>query len=211
MQNTITESQTDLQYFIEKLSSASPVPGGGGASALIGAIGVSLCSMVANLTSGKEKYAPYQEDIEKILIRTADSIRNLLDYIQRDADVFEPLSAAYHIPKDQPDRDIILENALISACSVPMKILKEVYAVSDIMLQLYSKGSRLALSDVGVAASACRCAMEGAVMNIYINTKLMKNRTFASETNLEAETLLKNGTLLCDELYHKISYELRCS
>ena len=91
-----------------------------------------------------------------------------------------------------------------------MKILKEVYTVSDIIVQLFSKGSKLALSDVGVAASACRCAMEGAVMNIYINTKLMKNRAFAEETNLEAETLLKNGTLLCNEIYQKISEELRC-
>ncbi|NLO41248.1 MAG: cyclodeaminase/cyclohydrolase family protein, partial [Ruminiclostridium sp.] len=112
----------EIHEFINQLSSKAPVPGGGGASALIGAIGVSLCSMVANLTSGKKKYAEYQQDIEKILEVSQASISRLLALIEKDAEVFEPLSAAYGIPKEDPNREAVLEKALVAACSVPMDI-----------------------------------------------------------------------------------------
>jgi formiminotetrahydrofolate cyclodeaminase len=198
-----------IDEFIKDLSSKSPVPGGGGASALIGAIGVSLCSMVANLTSGKKKYEAYQKDLESIIVRTQSAINKLLTLVQKDAEVFEPLSAAYGIPKEQQNREEILENALIIACSVPLEILQEVENALDIIEQLSVKGTKLAISDVGVAASACRCAMESAIMNVYINTKLMKNREYASKINQDAENILANGIEVCNRIYQKITYELR--
>lgn len=198
-----------INDFIKQLSSKAPVPGGGGASALIGAVGVSLCSMVANLTSGKKKYAEYQNDLELILSRTQESIDRLLMLIDKDAEAFEPLSAAYGIPKDDPERDIILEKALVAACSVPMEILKEVSGILDIISQLTVKGTKIAISDVGVAASSLRCAMESAILNIYINTKLMKNREYASKTNNEAESILNTGIKTCDEVYRLVTEELR--
>lgn len=199
----------EIHEFISALSSKAPVPGGGGASALIGAIGVSLCSMVANLTSGKKKYVQYQQDIEQILDVTQGSINRLLALIEKDAEVFEPLSAAYGIPKEDPNRDAILEKALVKACSVPMEILKEVSGILDIVMQLTVKGTGIAVSDVGVAASACRSAMESAVLNIYINTKLMKDRDYVLKTNREAEEILDAGVKTCDEVYKKISDELK--
>jgi len=205
----VNDMNMEIQEFISQLSSKAPVPGGGGASALIGAIGVSLCSMVANLTSGKKKYEQYQKDIEQILEVTQGSISRLLKLIEKDAEVFEPLSAAYGIPKEDPNRDAILEEALIKACSVPMEILKEVSGVLDIIVQLTEKGTKLAVSDVGVAASACRSAMESAVLNIYINTKLMKDRNYALKTNREAEEILNAGVRTCDEVYRKISNDLK--
>ncbi len=201
--------ENTIQGFISELSSKSPVPGGGGASALIGAIGVSLCSMVANLTSGKQKYAEYQQDIEKILARTEVVIKNLLSLIEKDAAVFEPLSAAYGIPKETPGRDDILEAALVEACSVPFEILKEVNDAIDIVEELAIKGSRLAISDVGVAASACKCAMESAAMNVYINTKLMKNRDYASAMNAATDSMLKWGLERFGKVYSQVSEGLR--
>lgn len=198
-----------IDEFIEQLSSKAPVPGGGGASALVGAIGVALCSMVANLTSGKKKYAQYQTEIDEIIVRTKNSAHRLLELIQKDAEVFEPLSAAYGIPKDAPGREDILENALFEACSVPMEILREVSGVIDILEQLKEKGSKLAVSDVGVAASACKSAMEGAIMNVYINTKLMKDRERALKINQEAKVILEEGAVRCIKIYDQITEELR--
>lgn len=198
-----------IDDFIKQLSSKAPVPGGGGASALIGAIGVSLCSMVANLTLGKKDYDEYQGDLELIILRTQKSIGELLNLIQKDAKVFEPLSVAYKIPKEELNRDEILENALILACSVPMEILHEVANVLDVIEQLSIKGSRLAISDIGVSASACKCAMESAIMNIYINTKLMKNREYALKVNEDAENILSNGTAICSKIYQQITNELK--
>ncbi len=198
-----------LNDFITELSSKSAVPGGGGASSLIGAVGVALCSMVANLTSGKKKYAEYQADIEDILSRTEESVSKLLVLIEKDAEVFEPLSAAYGIPKEAPGRDDTLENALAAASSVPMEILKETADIIDVIEELSVKGSKLAVSDVGVSASACRSAIEGAIMNVYINTKLMKNRDYAKQLNDEAEKIFQDSVERCDIIYNKVKEGLR--
>jgi len=191
------------------LASGDPTPGGGGASALIGALGAALCSMVANLTSGKKKYAEVQADIDDILARTEVLRSTLLNLIDRDAEVFAPLAEAYGIPKDAPGRADTLEAALNAACSVPMEILRTAAALTGVIEQLAVKGSKLAVSDVGVAASACRCAMEGAVMNVYINTRLMQNREAATALNREAEVLLSDGVNRCTAVYRKITDELR--
>ena len=205
--NTIHENT--IKDFINALSSKAPVPGGGGASALIGAVGVALCSMVANLTSGKKKYAEHQSDIDNILSRTSKSMLTLLDLIEKDAEVFEPLSAAYGISKNDPNRDEILETALVTACSVPMEILKEMSSIIDVIEQLVVKGSKLAVSDVGVSASACRAAIEGAIMNIYINTKLMKTRDYAIQLNNEADAIFQNSVNRCNAIYEQVADELR--
>ena len=204
------QSTNDIKLieFIEALASSSPIPGGGGASALIGAAGAALCSMVANFTTGKQKYAAYQADIDKILQNIDKSISNLFAFIKKDAEAFEPLSRAYSIPKDDHTRNETLEKALASAAGVPMEILRELAGIVDIIEELAEKGSRLAISDVGVAASAIRAAMEGAVMNVYINTKLMKDRTCAERLNREASELLSVGVRRCGAVYDKIIKEL---
>ncbi|MDF2686660.1 MAG: sugar transporter substrate-binding protein [Clostridia bacterium] len=198
-----------LNSFIEKLSSGEPTPGGGGASALIGAVGVALCSMVANLTSGKKKYAEYQKDIEIILAKTNISINNLLLLIDKDAEVFAPLAFAYGIPKDDPNRATILENALRTACSVPIEIINEITNILNVVEELIYKGSRLAISDVGVAASACRSAIEGASLNVYINTKLMTDKAYAYETNIKIKDISEAGIKRCEDIYEKVLKELR--
>ena len=193
-----------LTVFLEELSSGAPVPGGGGASALMGALSASLCSMVANLTTGKKKYEQYQEDIERILETSAGYRDDMADLIKKDAEVFEPLSKAYSIPKEQEGRDEILEAALKTAAQAPYEMVIKAHEISLLIEELAVKGSRLAISDVGVAAAACRAAATGAAMNVYINTKLMKDRAFADELNRKTEGLVKEVSLRCDEAYNKV-------
>lgn len=197
-----------MEKFIEDLSSSKPTPGGGGASALIGSLSASLCAMVANLTTGKKKYAQYQEEIEKIIEEAGSFSKRLYALIQADADAFEPLSKAYGIPKDDPERETTLESALKKAADVPMDIMKEVYAMLPMLEALSLKGSRLAVSDVGVAAASARAALEGAVMNVYINTKLMKDREYADKMNREADLLLADGRKRCDAVYEAVVKEV---
>lgn len=199
----------ELQKFVEDLSSGAPVPGGGGASALLGSLSAALCSMVCNLTSGKKKYASYQADIEEYLEKAKKASEKLLTLIQKDADVFEPLSKAYAIPKEQKDRDDIMEAALVNACSVPMEIMHEVYDIIPLLEELSEKGSRLAVSDVGVAAACASAALEGAIMNVYINTKMMKNRPYAEHENKKAEEMLSIGRIRCQKVYEAIVGELK--
>lgn len=194
-----------MNKFLNELASAAPVPGGGGASALIGAISAALCSMVANLTTGKKKYAQYQERIDE-LIPILDLLREkLLEDIKLDADAFYPLSQAYSIPKDAPERDTVMEEALLTAAKAPMKIMEDVSLLVPVLEEMEVMGSRLAISDVAVAAAACSAALKGAVMNIYINTRSMKDRKTADDMNQKAKELLNEGSRRCDAVYDRIT------
>ena len=187
--------------FIERLSTKEPTPGGGGASAMLGALASALCRMVAALTSGKKKHAVYQDDIERI-IKNADFEKKVfLALIDKDAEGFFPLSRAYSIPKNEPGREEILEQALVVAAQTPLEILKECDKLLAILDELTVKGSVLVVSDVGVAASACRAAADGAAMNVYANTKLMKNRVAADGFNEQAMAYQRKCRDVCDKVY----------
>ena len=82
------------------LASKAPVPGGGGASALVGAIGTALCNMVGSLTVGKKKYAAVEAEISGLMEKATELQNALLELIEKDAEVFEPLSRAYGLPKE---------------------------------------------------------------------------------------------------------------
>lgn len=196
--------ELSLNEFTNQLSSAAPVPGGGGASALMGAVSASLCSMVGNLTSGKKKYAEYQQDIERII---ADAVRlneDMLALIEKDAEAFEPLAKAYSIPKEEPGRDEILEKALYEAALAPLEIVKKSKEAAALINELVVKGSRLAISDVGVAACACEACAKGASMNVYINTKLMKDREVASKLNEQTLGLVDEVVKICGAAYSEV-------
>ena len=110
--------------FTGLLASASPAPGGGGAAALTAALGTALGSMVGALTAGKKSYAPVEEEI-KAAMTALEALRlQLLDMVQKDAEGFEPLAAAYKLPKETPDREEILERATLRACQAPVEMME---------------------------------------------------------------------------------------
>lgn len=194
--------------FIEVLSSAAPVPGGGGASALVGSLGMALGSMVGNLTLGKKKYADVQEDIKQILTKAEVLQKELIDLVEKDAEVFEPLSKAYGLPKNTDEeikeREKIMESALKNACSVPLEIMRKALEAIALHQELSIKGTRIAISDVGVGVLFCKSALMGASLNVYINTKLMKDREYADKINHETEMLLEKGSKAADEVYKAV-------
>lgn len=202
-------AERSSRCFTEALASDAPVPGGGGASALVGAVGAALASMVGNLTSGKKKYAEYEEDIRRILT-DADGLRNeLLRLIDEDAECFEPLSKAYGIPKDGPSRDETMEKALRLACTAPLGIMKTAARALELHAELAVKGSRLMISDVAVGVLCCKAALQGASMNIYINLRSMKDEDYASSLRAETDELLGKYCALADETYEKVIKEIK--
>lgn len=193
-----------LDGFLTELSSGSPTPGGGGASAVCGAVAAALGSMVGNLTSGKKKYAEYQEEIEVAIAKCAALVKEFEALGQKDEEVFEPLAKAYSIPKDQEGRDEILEKVLKEASTAPYEVIEKAYETALVLARLAVIGSRLAISDVGVAAAACETAAKGAAMNVYINTKSMKDRVFAEELNGKTDDLVEQTTEICDKIYKQV-------
>ena len=200
--------------WFEALSSSAPVPGGGGASALAGAGGAALCMMVANLTVGKKKYAEQEELMKEFLVRLEKLRDESLTLIEEDAKGFEPLAAAYSLPsstdEEKAEKEKIMAQALLKACEVPIMIMEKGAEILEIAVELAEKGSVMAVSDVGVAVQFIRTAVLGASMNVYINTKSMKDRKTAEELNAKADSLNKKASETADAVFAIIEGELKC-
>ena len=197
-------AQASCTEFVTVLASNAPVPGGGGASALVAAIGTALGNMVGSLTVGKKKYADVEEEIIALKAKCDQLQKDLLDQIAADAKGFEPLAKAYGIPKDDPNRDAILEEATITACAVPMHIMELCCQALEYVAVFAAKGSRLAVSDAGCAAVCCKAGLQAASLNVFINTKSLKNRTVAEEMNAKANGMLEKYCALADEIFASV-------
>lgn len=200
--------QQTIEEFLTQLSSKAPVPGGGGASALAGAIGNALGQMVANLTVGKKKYAQVEEEIV-LLLEKMEALQEEFVYLaDQDGEVFAPLAAAYSLPgkteEEKAYKEKVMEENLLAASLVPVRMMEKSAEMLDILEVLAQKGSRMAVSDVGVGVQMVRSALLGAVMNVYINTKSMKNREKAEELNQYARKLTDEGTRKADGIYEMV-------
>ena len=203
----------NMNEFLEVLSSSAPVPGGGGACGYVAAVGMSLGSMVANLTTGKKKYAEYQEEIEKIITEAKTITKELAECMDKDAVSFEPLSKAYGLPKNTDEeiayREEVMEKALVTASEAPLLMMETIYKALKVLERLAVIGSRIAISDVGVGVQMCKAAVNGASLNVYINTKMMKNTDIAEEMNTRADELVIMFNELADRTYEEVMEVIR--
>ena len=199
--------------FVEVLASKAPVPGGGGASALVGAIGTALGNMVGSLTVGKKKYADVEEEMWTLKGKCDVLQKDLLTLVERDAEVFEPLSKADGMPREteeeKAEKARVMEIVLKDACSVPMEIMEKCCEAIELIQEFAAKGSALAISDAGVAAAFCKAALKGASLNVYINTKSMKNREYAQELNEKADAMLDKYPKMADEIFDSVISRLK--
>jgi len=197
-------TENTCREFVEVLASNAPVPGGGGAAALVGAIGTALGNMVGSLTVGKKKYAAVEAEIIALKAKCDSLQKDLLDQVPADAEGFEPLARAYGIPKDDPTRDQVLEEATIVACKVPMKIMELCCESIEAISVFAEKGSRLAVSDAGCGAVCCKAALQSASLNVFINTKSLKNRALAEELNAKANGMLDKYCAMADAIFASV-------
>lgn len=206
-------TEHSCREFIDVLASSAPIPGGGGASALVGAIGVALGNMVGSLTVGKKRYADVEEDIIRCKEEADEITKRLLELVAKDAEVFEPLSKAYSLPKSTPEelakKEEVMAVVLKDACEVPLEIMKTCARGLDLMEEFAEKGSRIALSDAGVGATLLKSALQAASLNIYINTKSMKDRVLAQRLNDETDSLRKTYEKKADEIFENVCNEIR--
>lgn len=193
-------TQLPCEEFIEILAGKDPVPGGGGASALAGAIGTALGNMVGSLTVGKKKYADVEDDILALNEGAKAIEARLLDLVERDAEVFAPLAAAYKNPDDKEE----MERCLLDATMIPMEIMRECCKAIE-LLQAYSqKGSKMALSDAGAGAAILSGALKAASLNVFINTASLADNAQAAAFNREANAMLKEYCALADEIFASV-------
>lgn len=199
--------------WLADLASSKPAPGGGGAAALVGAVGVSLGAMVGSLTIGKKKYADVEEEMKALVERSKELSLKLQSMVKADAEAFLPLSDAYRMPsgtdEEKAAKDQAIQMALTGATEVPLNILILCAEAMELMVEFQKKGSRLALSDAGCGAAMCKAAMESAKLNVYINLKLMKDEEKVRQYQAKMDEAFIRGMALADQVYREVEEELR--
>ena len=190
-----------IEEFINDLASAAPTPGGGGAAGLVAAVGMALGDMVLSLTTGKKKYAQYQEEIDALMVRADELQKELLLAMDKDAEAFEPLAKAYALPKETFEevdkRNQVMEEALYDAAKAPIEMMKVIVEAMH------------AISDAGCGIQMCGAALNSASLNVYINTKMMNDRLQAVRFEKEAEELLLEGAHVLARTYQNVLNSIR--
>ena len=189
--------------FLDVLSSKAPVPGGGGAAALGGAIGMALSNMVGNLTVGKKKYADVEDEVKELLAQGYKVLEELIVLVDKDAEVFEPLSKAYGLPTETEEQKKFkadtMEECSKLACTVPMDIMRKSYEGIKIHERMGQIGSKLAISDVGCGVVFLKAALVSGMQNVLINVNSIKDEEYVKNTSEEMNRLLEDGNRIADE------------
>ena len=188
----MTEKMTESSFrvFSERLASKAPVPGGGGASAVIASLASSLCAMAAGLTAGKKQFLQYEEDLKRIIAGSEALRVRFLALVDEDAAAFELLSKAYTADRSDPENAERFTTATLEAARVPFEMMQLCCEQIALLEELRSKCSALLLSDVGCAAAALSGALSSASMNVLVNTRLISENEEANDLQIRAESML---------------------
>ncbi|WP_434510707.1 cyclodeaminase/cyclohydrolase family protein [Desulfitobacterium sp. AusDCA] len=200
--------ESSAKDFVTALSSKEPIPGGGGASAYVGSIGMALGVMVGNLTVGKKKYADVEDDVKALMEKGERIIERFQALVAEDAEAFYPLSQAYGLPKNTEEeikiKEETLQKALVKATLVPLEIARCCAEGIDLQEEMAQKGTRIAISDVGVGVIFLKAALEGAKLNVFINTKIMKDQDLKLKIESELNALCTTYTAKTDRIYAEV-------
>ena len=158
--------------FTNRLAARQPVPGGGGAAALIGALAAALCSMAGNYSTDKKSAEGHEEELRAAIDKAEELRMRLLTLVDADAEAFAPLAAAWKLPKDEVGK-AALQQATLDACIAPMDMLQSCAELVPALETIRRYGAKSLQSDVGCAASALAAALECAGMNLLVNTRLL--------------------------------------
>jgi formiminotetrahydrofolate cyclodeaminase len=204
----MTLIKKEVEEFVFELSSRNPTPGGGGASALAGALGVSLGGMVANLTIGKPNYADDEDEMKRLKVATYRVQKELLALIEKDADAFGPLAGAYRMPsataEERESKARVMEASLKEASLVPLEMMKLCAEAIGLLERLAEAGNRLALSDAACGAVLSAAAIRSAWLNVVVNTVSIRDDAFARRVNAEGEALLVEYLPRAEKVYESV-------
>ena len=194
-----------IEEFLDALASQAATPGGGGAAAIIGAMGAALVSMVCNLTIGKKKYAEVEAEMKDVLARTEALRLRLTDMIEDDAKAFDAVMGAYSMAKetdaDKAARDKAIQAALKQATDVPMRCCHAAREVIDLAAIAADKGNLNVISDAGVGVLAAYAALRSAALNVFTNARMITDMSFAGAKLKELNQLLAGADAATEKVY----------
>ena len=200
----MTKNNT-IAKFLDELASEQPTPGGGGAAAIMGAVGAALVSMVANLTIGKKNYEAFDAEL-KATNAAAEKVRaELTAAIDEDVVAFNGVMGAYGLPRgtdeEKAARAAAIQAALKQATDAPLRAVKACHEVIKLSAVVAEKGNLNVISDAGVAVLAANAGLRSAALNVYINAKAIKDREFAEIRLGEVNALTELAALKTEEVY----------
>jgi methenyltetrahydrofolate cyclohydrolase len=194
-----------VESFLDALASSAATPGGGSAAAIMGGMGAALVSMVCNLTIGKKKYAEVEADMKDILAKAEDLRHRMTGAIQEDVRAFDTVMAAYGMPKETDSekeaRGETIQAALKQATEVPIRCCHLAREVIDLALVASEKGNLNVISDAGVGVLAAYAALRSAALNVYINAKMISDKSFVDAKLSELESLLAGAEATTEKAY----------
>jgi glutamate formiminotransferase/formiminotetrahydrofolate cyclodeaminase len=174
----------NLRQFCNETLSDSPAPGGGSVAALIGALGVSLGGMVANLSAGKRGWEDKLDYFSDWAVKAQQLKDELLVLVDEDTAAFNKVMDAFALPKDSPEekaaRAAAIQLATKGAAEIPLKVMETASKSYQLLSEMAEKGNPASVSDVGVGLLAVRACVEGAAMNVRINLAGLKDEKWKS-------------------------------
>ena len=202
-----------VKDFVDVLASDEPTPGGGGASALVAAIGTALGNMVGSLTEGKLQYYEVEDEIEDMIEKADQLEQDFLELMDEDEKAFLPLMEAYKLPHntevEKAKRAAVLIAAKSQACQPPLKIMRKCCEAIDLCGRFAEIGNKNAVSDAGVGVLFCKAALQGASLNVYINTKTLADVEYAKKLNDETDSMIADYTAKADAIYENVLSSLK--
>ncbi len=174
----------DLRAFCNETLSDSPAPGGGSVAALMGALGVSLAGMVANLSAGKRGWEDKLTYFSDWAVKAQQLKDELLFLVDEDTAAFNKVMAAFGLPKDSVEekaaRSAAIKAANKYAAEIPLRVMETAAKAYPLLAEMAEKGNLASISDVGVGTLAVRACIEGAAMNVRINLSSLKDDALSS-------------------------------
>ena len=193
-----------LTAFADETASESPAPGGGSISAYVGALGVSLGTMVANLSSHKRGWDDRWEEFSNWADMGMAYQKELLALVDEDTNAFNKIMDAFALPKgsdeEQAVRHQAIEDATKYATEVPFKVLGKAYESMEVILAMARLGNPNSITDAGVGALCARTAVRGALLNVKINASGLNDRAFAESIVEQGEEIAKKAKSIESEI-----------
>lgn len=201
-------TELSCKDFTIELSSKKPVPGGGGAAALAGSLGVALNMMVANFSKGKKKFIRFEKQHEEILDKGEKLRIELLNLVEKDAVSFEPLSKAYTMPsatdEEKASKEKEMQKCLKDACRAPMETMEKIFEGIKLHEELAGMASVNIISDIGVGVQLLKAALNSAYLNVLINANLINDCEYVHDIKKRCGNLLIIGNEKADKTYNKV-------
>lgn len=195
--------ENSIIEFTDALASEAPIPGGGGAAALAGALAISLCNMAGKISANEKRAGLYAINEKSEALRV-----ELLKLVDEDAKNFEPLSKAYSKPRTDADYAETMREATLNACKSPMEIMRLCCEAVELLEATKELCSKLLLSDIACGASICEAALKSASFNVFVNTKTLSDAD-AEPLNAQADAMLREYIPRVQKISDEIMIALR--